>query len=72
MKLADSNIKEQATWKKKKAFIQAVHSLDKATKLQRRSSEGQVIKGIWRMPRRQETMKDVVSCEKLRGDASSQ
>ncbi len=24
------------------------------------------IKGVWRMPRRQEAMKDVVSCDKLR------
>ena len=28
---------------------------------------GQVIKRIWWMPRRQEAMKDVVACEKLRG-----
>ena len=35
------------------------------------NAEGQVIKSIWWMPRRQETMKDAVSCEKLRGDASS-
>jgi hypothetical protein len=28
---------------------------------------GQVIKRIWWMPRRQEAMKDVVVCEKLRG-----
>ena len=27
------------------------------------------IKGVWRMPRRQEAKKDVVSCDKLRGAA---
>ena len=27
---------------------------------------GQVVKGTWWMPRHQEAMKDVVTCEKLR------
>ena len=26
-------------------------------------------KGVWRMPRLSETMKDAISCEKLRGGA---
>ncbi len=30
---------------------------------------GQIIKGVWRMPRRLEAMKDVLSCEKSRGAA---
>ena len=29
-----------------------------------------VIKGGWRMPRLQEAMKDVISCDKLRGVAN--
>ena len=31
----------------------------------------QVIKGVWRMPRHVKTMKDVVSCDKLRLGASN-
>ena len=30
---------------------------------------GQATKGTWWMPRRVKAMKDVVSCDKLRGDA---
>ena len=29
-----------------------------------------VRKGVWRMPRLTEAMKDVISCDKLRGSAS--
>src|SRR5438128_9392912 len=34
------------------------------------SCDGQATKGTWWMPWRQEAMKDVVSCDKLRGAAS--
>ena len=30
-----------------------------------------VIKGVWWMPRLTEAMKDVISCEKLRGGANN-
>jgi hypothetical protein len=34
------------------------------------SRKGRGSKGTWRMPWRQEVMKDVASCDKLRGAAS--
>ncbi len=33
--------------------------------------EKKVIKGAWRMPRLLKAMKDVISCDKLRGDANN-
>ena len=39
-------------------------------KIMHKSNESQVRKGIRRMPRRQEPMKDAISCEKLWGAAS--
>ena len=35
------------------------------------AKEGQANKSTWRMPWYQETTKDVISCDKLRGDANS-
>ena len=42
-----------------------------ARRFRRQRFGGQAIKGIRRMPRRQEAMKDVVSCEKPRGAETS-
>ena len=38
-------------------------------KLNKEKSYDRLIKSVWGMPRLSEAMKDVISCEKLRGSA---
>jgi hypothetical protein len=52
-----------------KAFVLIDHKLKtskKSIKIQIVTEKKKVIKGVWRMPRLSEAMKDVISCDKLR------
>ena len=58
-------------WKQTNRNEQNSKSENSRSNDKKKAKKGKAKKGIWRMPWLSEAMKDVISCEKLRGSANT-